>query len=282
MTRSRPAGTNRGSTGRKKPGSADHKRNRNGVRYLFDHWGEVRVELRAAHHWGLFLDCDGTLVPLRPRPEMASLAQPQRRILGRLTRCRRVTVCIVSGRHLHDLQRVVRVRGVRYAGLYGWERNGVRRPQGIRRASLIRAKNLLGKRLVRFPGVWIEDKGMTLGVHYRGVTPSTARRSWTVVRRALKDFQPALRILPGKKVWEVLPAEIEGKGRGVRAMLAELPSGTLPIYVGDDAADEPAFVVLRRGITVRVGRSRNTRAHYFVHSPDEVFRFLEALGREMP
>ena len=51
----------------------------------------------------------------------------------------------------------------------------------------------------------------------------------------------------------------------------------IAIYVGDDATDEPAFAVLNRGITVRVGPARHTKARYRLSNPREVRRFIERL-----
>ena len=65
-------------------------------------------------------------------------------------------------------------------------------------------------------------------------------------------------------------------------LLARLPESTLPIYAGDDIADESAFQALHRGITVRVGKSMRTRARFRLRNPEEVLLFLKELERQLP
>ena len=139
----------------------------------------------------------------------------------------------------------------------------------------------LRNRLSGLRGVWIEDKGPILGVHVRGVAASVRRRTSDVVQEVMGRFQPALGVLPGSKVWEVIPRELQGKGATVRALLREMPPATLPIYLGDDATDETAFAVLRHGITVCVGGRRPTKARFDLRSPQEVRTFLKELESEL-
>jgi hypothetical protein len=48
-----------------------------GAGYLFDHWPLVARRIRSARHLVLFLDFDGTLTPIRRRPEdVPPLAPP--------------------------------------------------------------------------------------------------------------------------------------------------------------------------------------------------------------
>src|SRR5437899_2092945 len=65
----------------------------------------------------LFLDFDGTLAPIVPCPDAATLPAPVRRTLGRLARL--LPVVIVSGRTLSDLTRRVGVPGLRYVAHHG-------------------------------------------------------------------------------------------------------------------------------------------------------------------
>ncbi len=253
---------------------------RRGSRHVFDRWSEVAERLHAAKHIALLLDFDGTIVPIQPRPEMVRLGLPTRRLIGRLAKHSRVTVCIVSGRRLADLRRRAMVPGVRYVGLHGWEWD--------RKASSPLEDNIVGqvRRLLTeqhgfLPGIRVEDKGISFAVHYRGAPSGATRLARSLLHKILKPFEPYLQVLHGKKVWEVLPPEVRGKGSAVRLLLEELPRGTLPVYIGDDTTDESAFAELRHGITVRVGRHRRTRARFYLRSPDEVVAFLQALEAEI-
>jgi trehalose 6-phosphate phosphatase len=95
-------------------------------------------------------------------------------------------------------------------------------------------------------------------------------------------MRPHLRIIRAGNVWEVAPGHVQGKGPAVRKLLRELGTAFLPIYVGDDLTDEPAFKVLRQGITVLVGSRRPTNAHFWLRSPAHVSVFLERLERLLP
>ncbi len=261
---------------------AQERRNgkRSGPDYLLDDWPKVKARLRSAKRWALFLDFDGTLAGLRPRPAMVRLSRPVGRILGRLAHSPRIKIWLVSGRRKADLQRRARIAGVHYVGLHGWEREGNGALGGASQGMLLFAKNLLEDSLEKLPGVWIEDKGMAFALHYRAASLSAGRRARQELHKVMDAFRPELRVMKGKKVFEVLPREAEGKGAAVRALLGKLPAGTLPIYVGDDNTDESAFAVLPRGLTVRVGRDRQTRARYYLRSPQEVAHFLAGLEKE--
>lgn len=240
-------------------------------------WSIVTRRLRATKRQLLFLDFDGTLTPLQARPETATVGDDLRSILRRLVRHRRITIFIVSGRRRADVRKRVNVNGIHYLGLHGWERGGEALSKGASHRFLRHALGELRTRLAPLPPVWIEDKTFSFAVHYRGSTRETARRARAIVQQALKLARGTLRLIPGKKVWEVMPREFGGKGKAVRAILAEHPQGTLPIYAGDDVTDEPAFLALRRGLTIRVGRRSHTHARFYLCDPDAVKTFLERL-----
>lgn len=203
-----------------------------------------------------------------------------RRVLERLVRDPRVEVCVLSGRRRIDVQHRVAVRGIRCFGLHGWEGSAPTiSNDGV--AKLLReARKQFRERLADLREIWIEEKGPIFAVHVRGATEGTARRTGNIVREVMGSFTPDLRVLPGNKVWEITPAEVQGKGPTVRALLARMTGTPLPVYVGDDTTDESAFAALPHGITVCVGKRRPTEAKFFLCGPQEVRVFLERLERE--
>jgi trehalose-phosphatase len=238
--------------------------------------------VRAANHWALFLDFDGTLVDFRPHPEEVRLASQVKRVLGRLARHRNLFVAIVSGRRLRYLRKAIGVKGVQCFGLHGFERAGA--PVRLRktgREALLRAKRMARLELCAFAGIRIEDKHLSFAVHSRGAQPKAIRAAHLVLLRIVAPLRGVLRVLEGEKVWEVVPREIRGKGGTVSELLKKLPAGTLAVYVGDDTTDEAAFAALENQITVRVGNARSTGARFYLRNPGEVLRFLTRLEREL-
>ena len=233
--------------------------------------------LRGANRWILLLDFDGTLVPIIDNPDGVRLDAPMRRILGRLTRKPGLSVYIMSGRRLADLRRRVRVSGIHLLGLHGWESRGAALPPSQKQI-LHEAKVWLAQNLPAQPGVLLEDKGYALAVHYRMAKLPAVRIAQKVLRSARDHFRPGLRLLKGKKIWELLPRAIVGKGPATQSLLAELPTDTLPIFIGDDTSDESAFAVLPHGLAVHVGGNTQTKARFCLRDPAEVREFLERLG----
>jgi trehalose 6-phosphate phosphatase len=250
-------------------------------RRLWDNWKNVGPRLRSAERIALFLDFDGTLAPICSHPEQVQLDSSTRRLLARLARHPLVAVYVVSGRRVADVRKRVRVSKITYLGLHGWEReNGMPKETETRRF-IQHLRSEVEARLVNLEGVWVEDKFLSLVVHYRRASPRARRMALAALRKVLARVRSRVRVLNGKKVWEVLPLEIKGKGAAVRALLKLSRQKMLPIYLGDDTTDEAAFEALPRGITVRVGTPRRTKAHYELSDPDDVRKFLEKLEVEI-
>jgi trehalose-phosphatase len=248
---------------------------------LFDCWPQVARRIKSAGHLALFLDFDGTLTRLRRRPEdVPPLDLLTRRLLHGLARRRWLDVYVISGRRLADLRSLVQVPSVRLLGLHGWEGRGLP-PLRKERELVQRAKRLLRARLPKTTRIWLEDKNLGLAVHYRGATREEVRAARPLVRGVLEHFKPHLRLFEGKKVWELLPGAVGGKGSAVRRLLGKSRQPVLPIFVGDDAADESAFAALACGITVHVGNARRTQARFYLRNAGEVLTFLERLEVEI-
>ena len=250
------------------------------MRYLLENWNLVQDRLRTAKTIALFLDFDGTLAPLRPRPDEARLPLATRRALERLSHRSRLQVTVISGRRQADVCARLAVPAVRCLGLYGWE-NGT--PPKMDRAALLRiadARRQLAERLDYPAGPWIEDKGATFALHYRGAAPAAVQRAHAALELVHRKFSRWVRVMGGDHVWEVMPRELRGKGYAVRRCMHALGSPALPVYIGDDTADESAFAAFSHGITVCVGPAYLTRAQFRLRNPSEVCRALEKLDDE--
>jgi len=244
---------------------------------LFQCWPQVSSRIRRAQHILLLLDFDGTLAPLRDRPEDVQLGNVTRQVLQRLVSHHRMTVVVVSGRRRADLRERIGIRGVRYFGLHGWEdREGMSLP--CHSQWLLLSARLWLAESLRLPGIRLEDKEMSLAMHLRKAPASAARELRNRIRDMVEMLgSEGLHVIEGSKVLELLPPEIRGKGAAVRDIVSRFPHPAFPIYVGDDGSDESAFAALSAGITIRVGRARGTAARYTLRDTNDVRSFLERL-----
>jgi trehalose-phosphatase len=247
------------------------------MRPLFAHWDEVARRLASSRMIALFLDFDGTLVGIRARPELVRVHPAARHALATLACSPRFRVWVISARRRADIRARLRIPAVRYLGLYGWERSSTVPPPAD---PIFHVKAFLAGALPANSGVWIEDKQHTIAVHYRGASEPVTRATAELVQHALYPWRSLLRIAPGKCVWEIVPVDFADKGTAVRRELARLPIRALPVYVGDDISDEPAFAAVPHGVGIRVGTLRSTRARYRLEGAEQVCHFLERLKAE--
>jgi trehalose 6-phosphate phosphatase len=253
-----------------------------GPKGAFEAWPEIRARLRAADRYAFFLDFDGTLVNIRRHPGEVRSSPRVERVLKRLIAHGNCFVAIVSGRRVRDLRRLIGMNGLHYFGLHGAERDGeLVALRKTTRLALGRAKRAAQRELGSLSGVWIEDKGFSFCVHYRDAHTGTTRTAAACLEKLLKPWAKLFYVLNGKRIWEVLPRELPGKASAVQDALAKLPPGTPAVYLGDDDTDETAFAVLTDQITIRVGKTSNTLARYWLRAPADVLRFLTLGEREL-
>ena len=99
-------------------------------------------------------------------------------------------------------------------------------------------------------------------------------------RRLISDSssKEQISVLTGKKVLEVMPRINWNKGAAVEYIIYQTGGGVCPVYVGDDRTDESAFAALeQKGVTVRVGRKKDTAASYYLKSQKEICCLLKFL-----
>jgi trehalose 6-phosphate phosphatase len=133
--------------------------------------------------------------------------------------------------------------------------------------------------LRRIPGIIVENKGLTASVHYRRVREEDREGVRRTVAEAVASGKGFFQIVQGLEVLEIRPRVNWHKGTAARGILRS--SGhpdALPVCLGDDATDEYAFSALAAGITVRIGRTDQTAAHYQLEYQEAVAEFLAWLA----
>ena len=227
-----------------------------------------------------FLDFDGTLVEIAPRPELVVLRVETREALQRLHAASGGAVAIVTGRALATIDEIAAPLVLPAAGLHGLERRGadgeVHRATGDVDLSAV-----LGTRLADVirdnPGVHLEAKGPAAAtLHYRAAPEAEA-----ACRAAMHDATgdlAGIHLLDGKMVIEAR-LDASDKGRAIRVFMAEAPfAGRTPVMAGDDVTDEDAFAVINElgGISIKVGEG-DTIAQYRAQDTAAFLAWLAAL-----
>ncbi len=245
--------------------------------------GGVEAEL-AGRRPAVFADYDGTLTPIVPHPSQAILTPETREVLSTLAG--RLPVAIISGRDRADVESLVGLDDVYYAGSHGFDITG---PNGFRRRlgeefvpALAEAGRSLDEAVEDVDGAWVEHKRLALAVHFRQADPADEEPLRDIVA-GVAQRAGNLRMFGGKKIFEIRPDFDWDKGRALLLLLDEMGLDrpeVVPLYLGDDETDEDAFRALEsRGIGVCVGvEDRPTLARYELADPDEVRRFLERLA----
>ena len=225
----------------------------------------------------VFLDFDGTLVEIAPRPDAVEVARGLPELLYKLARLLEGRLAIVSGRSLADLDRHLGPLPVAMAGSHGGEMRDAGRaavqslaaPLPLPVAEAVRAV------AADHGGLLVEAKPSSIAIHYRDRPRAEAD---VQARTGAIAATHGLATKHGKMVSElVMPGADKGSAINRFMMLAPF-SGTRPIFVGDDVTDEDAFraVLQYDGGGILVGPERETAALWRIGSVAHVHAWLRA------
>jgi trehalose-phosphatase len=237
----------------------------------------------------LCLDYDGTLSEIVDDPAQARPLGAIPQILASLAKRRgRITVAVVSGREIAELQRLLGSSdGLEFVGVHGLE---MMRPGGRREVApgtrecmpdLAKIREWLAGNVPKRAGFVIEDKGLAITLHYRKADAAVARKVHRAFERFIRLETPTLKAGHGKMVIEAMP-KLAGKGDAVLRLVERIGERFSPVYFGDDLSDEDAFAALKiRGITVMVGEAHPSAARYRVDNPAGVVKVLDSIANAL-
>ena len=225
----------------------------------------------------LFLDLDGTLAAIRPRPEDVGPEPWRTALLQRLEARLGGKLAVISGRSLDEVDRILEGAVAAVAAVHGLVR---RRSDGaLEQAApapgLPQARERLAALAAAHAGLHIEDKGLSLAIHFRQapeLAPEVRREAEAI------SLDSGLGLQLGDMVAELCTPGLD-KGAAVRAFMDEAPfAGALPVFVGDDLTDENGFRAARAlgGVSILVGPLRATDADMRLDSVPAVRGWLEA------
>jgi len=163
----------------------------------------------------------------------------------------------VSGRPLAQLDALFSPLRLCAAGLHGLERRnlGTETARATAKPEVLeRARDRLATFAAQHPDLLLEDKGLTLALHYRNA-PHLRAAAEAAAREAEAESDGALMLLTGKMVIELKPPDAD-KGNAITAFMGEPPfAGRTPVFVGDDVTDEAGFRVVNQagGVAIRIG-----------------------------
>lgn len=225
-------------------------------------------------------DFDGTLAPIVWHPGDARMSTALRLRLAQLAA--RAPVAVISGRGLADLRSRLPPEVAFSIGNHGNESTGAPRLEEMR-ATCSGWIAQLRSPLAGFAdihGAELEDKGVTLSLHYRHARDRAMAAEQ--LARAAAALQPAPRIIGGKLVMNLLPPGARTKFDSL-SELAQRERAERVLFVGDDETDEFVFAQAPPDwLTVRVELDSRSRARYFLQKQAEMTIVLDFLLARIP
>jgi trehalose-phosphatase len=237
------------------------------------------------------LDIDGTLCEIVERPDDAMVPRSARWVLQRLAgrRDSDVHIAFVTGRSVADAQRMLGIAGAPIYGNHGMEylsaAGNIRVPvvSETGPAEMRAAARDLADVVAAFPGTSLEDKYLSLSLHFRGM--NMEQLPYLNARVAEIARQRSLKLSPGKGVINVLPSLSANKGDAVLEIVSDAAGGVAGasiLFAGDDVTDEDGFRALQEvpgAITVCVGDAAEySLAEFSLDGPDQVHELLDLLA----
>jgi len=227
--------------------------------------------------WAYFLDVDGTLIDIAETPDAVHVDATLLDLIARLYKESGGAMALVSGRSISDLEKLLGATHLPLAGQHGLERRdaaGRLWMHAAPPAAKCSIKAALAPVLAQHPGLMLEDKGLTIALHYRQA-PQLEYFAQRLMKQLAKDANAGLEVQQGKCVAEIKPSGID-KGTAVAEYLAEAPfMGRRAVFIGDDLNDEHGFAEVNRldGISIKVGKGPSC-AHYRLPDVAAVRRWL--------
>ena len=241
---------------------------------------EIKESFHKSSNKILFLDYDGTLVPLVSKPYLAAPDKELKNLLKSLSEIPNTDIVIISGRKKEDLEKWFNGLKLNFICEHGifikrynkdWE-TLTNLSSDFKKT----IKNIMEVYVDRLPQSFIEEKEFSIVFHYRNADPELAnlRVAELIDELLILTGNMQVNLILGNKVVEVRPAGID-KGVAANIFLREKPYDFI-LAAGDDTTDEDLFINLPENtITIKVGMGRSS-AKYSAKSYIEIRNLLES------
>lgn len=193
----------------------------------------------------LFLDFDGTLVEIAPRPEAVTVPSALPPLLRRLAERLGGALAVVSGRALEDLEARLPVP-LAMAGDHG---ASLRPAPGaaVERLALPHPppawREAAEALAAAHPGALVEPKPHGFVLHFR-LAPQAAGPARALLDTLIADNGDFV-MMPARMALEVKPTAVS-KATAVAGLMARAPfAGRMPVFIGDDVTDEAGMQAAR-------------------------------------
>ncbi len=265
----------------------------------------IKEDVKKAGMTFLFLDYDGTLTEIRSKPEEAVPGKNLIDLLNGISD-NKFTITIISGRSLENLKNIIKevdLERINLVGSHGSEiqlassnltfKTGLDHIQEDKK-TIDKVKGLVIPRAEQIKNIHIEEKPISLAIHYRNIPEEEQ-----VKIEKLVDYIEGLkksydfRYMALKKLIEIMPSHLN-KGMAINTVIDSCKTScfdigidmgkTLIICIGDDVTDEDLFLSNKPGVNIKVKHSPeqapedlDTAADYYLNDPEEVIFFLKSI-----
>ncbi|MBM2812400.1 MAG: trehalose-phosphatase [Chloroflexi bacterium] len=196
---------------------------------------------------GLVTDFDGTVSQIVADPDAASILPLCRDALASLADDLDL-VGVLSGRMPQDARDRVGLDGIEYVGVHGLVRLGATGPETHPLATpfehIVESVAPALRRHLDSPGIFVEDKGPALAVHYRQAPDQATARELVLDELGRVADAHGMALFEGRMVVELRPPLPLGKGWSLLDIAQNRTLRSL-IYLGDDRTDVEAFDALQ-------------------------------------
>lgn len=248
------------------------------MRHLLSPAGLFSIQQMASLPSVLIFDLDGTLAPLVSHFSDARVPLHTARLLTFLSRL--WPIAVVTGRSVKDAEQRLGFTPDYLFGNHGAERAG--QPASANLSERLNTfRHVLHQYAVAMAArkVVLEDKGISLALHYRQSDNPVATCAWL---HELVDSVPTdVVATDGHKVVNILQPHAPDKGDALKVIMQD-SHAVSALVVGDDDNDESAFVMAPElAVTVRIGAlTTNSRAKFRLDGQHQVDWLLEFLLRQ--